>query len=64
MAGPRASQPMSKNHARLHRRRWAAVSRAVFERDDVAAALTLVAGAFMRASAMPRRAWTYRGMSA
>ena len=32
-------------------------------RDDVAAALTLAAGAFVRASAMPRRGWRYRGMA-
>ena len=32
-------------------------------RDDVAAALTLAAGAFIRASTMPRRRWRYHGMA-
>ena len=32
-------------------------------RDDVAAALTLAAGAFFRASATPRPRWRYHGMA-
>ena len=32
-------------------------------RDDVAAALTLAAGAFSRASATPRPRWRYHGMA-
>ena len=32
-------------------------------RGDVAAALTLAAGAFIRASTMPRRRWRYHGMA-
>ena len=30
---PKAPRSMSRNHVHLHARRWAAVRRAVFERD-------------------------------
>ena len=32
-------------------------------RDDVAAALTLAAGAYIRSLTMPRRRWRYVGMA-